>query len=481
MQLIPIGHSFSELLTGDEWSDAASVLKKLLKLGGKVKSIDIATAYTDVNAVKSLIKLANADGDGRGTKLRIYLDYQSAVKLRNELEFEGNSDVKKIFADALFEIYSGGTCKIKVRPVKQGTLFHAKAMLIETTTHRSAYVGSANFTTRGFSTNAELGVVVTSKEPQGSKSQKNIFLNELDKYFEDLHESIKSDKALDDFWTYPDRASKTSYSDWRSFSLAGSLWFESKEHNTFRFPLDLKETDRRIDPELNGKDLGIPAFLDNAIDVLEILAPAALREVDKKNKKKIDHEDSQHWKKYCIQTCLGLWAPYEWKDEIEKALDNKKTSKHAVFNTIFDDLQETVKQRELTRKIIVKYQEIWSKLSAGGITKNTDLATLDKRVSKWVERVANKVKSKEYKTRFYRGVDFVSTPDLWGASPYDAEKFQTSFLENLRYELDKRRKTSQIAQAIHNTGWDNAASRGDEEHYANLTKSVFDSRETGWK
>ena len=92
MDLINIGYQFKNTAhenSTKEAKDAFEALKRLIHIPGKIRNIDIATAYTDTKALLGLIKLCKdskwADKRTEPT-IRIFLDWQSTVKLKAELK-----------------------------------------------------------------------------------------------------------------------------------------------------------------------------------------------------------------------------------------------------------------------------------------------------------------------------------------------------------------------------------------------------------
>lgn len=443
-----------------------SVIQEVLKAPGQIRRIDIATAYTDVEALKTLMDLIVDRGDQRsGVKVRIFLDYQNACKLADELKNSCNiidklhsnqsSRNKKLYKilESSILIKNGTTHSIQLFAIQLGTLFHSKAFVMETNTHLASCVGSVNFTSRGFITNEEI-VITEILEQSKYRNTKNITKQVMQYMDNELSNSERVGKI--NFKSLIERRKTPEFSGLRELFLEGRLWYEDKEQTAFNFPLNLPEKLRIRDAEVQGISIPhIDSKLGSGLNVLRLI------ELDEKLS---DRAPKNRWRrKYCIQTCLGLWAPNIWTPLIETALISREKRKKVWLDSVTDKFE--LSANEIQNDICSAYDETWEQLQKINGVNSLDRYNqndLKEKVADWVERMHIKLGTKSFRTKVLTGVSSVDMPDLWSANPSDANKFELSFFDQLEYEISRTTKRSQIAKNF-------------LKHENKITKNTYDN------
>jgi hypothetical protein len=417
------------------------IFQKTLQANGQIRRIEIATAYIDIEILVDLLDLIIERGDRRsGVKVRIFLDYQSACKLADELSLEetkkGKNLLKALKSTRLANKY-GQDHDIRLRAVQLGTLFHSKAFALETNTHSASCVGSVNFTSRGFITNEEIAITETIEKSRLKKS-KNLTIQVLDYFDKTLEQYPKN--VLIPFEAIVEKRPTLKSTDFRELFLEGKLWYEDKEITPFTFPLDLPEKYRIRDAEIQGISIPhIESKLGNGLNVLKLI------NLDEKRE---DRARKSRWRrKYCLQTCLGLWAPNSWTPYIDEALEEKTEKKRAWFDSVVGYFNQN--RDEVTSSICSAYSETWDqilRISDVNIKNHQTQVDLHKKAKDWVDKTCSRLNTDSFRQRVLTGISSVDMPDLWGGNQSDAKKFESSFFEQFEYELTRSVKRSQMAK-----------------------------------
>ena len=429
----------------NEKSSLIEIFQKTLQANGQIRRIEIATAYIDIEILVDLLDLIIERGDRRsGVRARIFLDYQSACKLADDLNLEKSKKSKNLFntlkSSVLVNKY-GQNHEVKLLAVQRGTLFHSKAFALETNTHSASCIGSVNFTSRGFIANEEI-VIIETIEKSRLKKAKNLTIQVLDYFDKTLVEYEPN--VLIPFEAIVEKRPAIKSSDFRELFLEGRLWYEDKEITPFTFPLDLPEKFRIRDAEIQGISIPhIESKLGNGLNVLKLI------NLDEKRE---DRARKSRWRrKYCMQTCLGLWAPKSWTSFIDIALE-EKTEKKKIW---FDSVTKYFNQNDdgIKNSICSAYNETWDqllKLNDFSITNQQTQEDLQEKAEDCVKKTRDKLNANSFRKKVLTGISSVDMPDLWGGNQSDAKKFETSFFEQFEYELTRSVKRSQMARNYSN-------------------------------
>lgn len=421
------------------------VMQEVLKAPGQIRRIDIATAYTDIEALKALFDLIAERGDRRsGVGVRIFLDYQNACKLVDELRIDPSEQSQKLYKvleSSVLKTKNGTNHSIELFAVQLGTLFHSKAFVMETNTHWASCVGSVNFTKRGFITNEEIAIteVLEQSEYQNTES----LTKQVLKYLNDELFSLGRAEKIG-FMSLAEKRQAPKSAGFRELFLEGRLWYEDKEQTPFSFPLDLPDKVRIRDAEVQGISIPhIDSKLGNGLNVLRLIGL---------DEKPTDRAPKSRWRRtYCIQTCLGLWAPRIWTPYIDAALAARKEKRKVWLDLVVKKFESSA--LEIQGVICSAYEETWEqlqKIDDNGLLNCHNLATLEKNAASWVQRMNVRLGTTSFKAKLLSGVSSVEMPDLWGANPSDAKNFEDSFFDQLEYEISRvtSRERSYIASNL---------------------------------
>jgi hypothetical protein len=416
-------------------------LQEVLNAPGQIRQIDIATAYTDIEALATLFDLVAKRGDSRsGVRVRIFLDYQNACKLADELRADQtNKKNKKLYKELTsteLKTKNGTVHCVELFAVQLGTLFHSKAFVMKTNTHWTSCVGSVNFTTRGFTTNEEIAVIERIDHSE-YKQAENLTKQVLQYLDVELFDHGRVERIP--FKSLAEKRKPSKISEFRELFLEGHLWYEEKELTNFSFPLDLPNKVRNRAAEIQGMPIPhLGSKLDSGLPVLKLL---------NLDQKPVGQALRPRWKKFCIQTCLGLWASNLWTEYIKAALVAREEKRKAWLNLVTNKFEASAEE---TQSVICDaYDETWEpiqKMDSGNLRTRLKRSDLEKKAEVWVQRMRNKLATESFRTKLLTGVSSVEMPDLWGANPSDAKNFEESFFDHVEYDISRvSKQRSQIA------------------------------------
>lgn len=393
------------------------------ELGGKWRQITIITAYLDATIIADLLDAI--DGKGKapalgnkttGCQLKIFADAAATTRL---LANEGEkSKLVKRMSDHGVDLYS----------VRVGALFHAKAVIIKTADATWASVGSLNFTSKGHAENEEL--FVSEKNGNSSVGASTGLARQLEEYVDHYlkHNSTKCDFAS------IDSSVPAKPEDLRDFFLAGELWYETPESSLFFVSLGLADAVRKS-PALTG--IALSPFLKasetaNTIDIRLVLGIDFSAEKSEKNR----------WKKrYCIPTCLGLWAPKSWHQNVDQATLSGSGKRYAEILALKGKLGGTGGRQKTICELQRAVSSVWEAIKAAEPEFAQYAPAHDEiveRAEKWVTKITNRLADIDFVERFRNVAISTPMPDLWGGDPADQLEFERSFFDSLRYELERK-------------------------------------------
>ena len=358
--------------------------KKAAALGNKTTGCTIKV-YADAAATTSLLASS-----------------ENAQKLLNKLEKAG------------VELYA----------VRLGSLFHAKGMIVSTPVETWSSVGSLNFTSKGHAENEEL--MATEVNANGADGSPRGLAQQLMTYVEWLKESGRCTRIES---PTPERQRPANL---RGFFLAGELWYEMSETALFSFPMAFGEEVKRSSA-LRGTSISryLKGVAPNAIDIRDVLGIAVVS----------DDQTKPRWKKrYCVPTCLGLWAPIAWHDYIAVATAAASGGRSLAVTALADSLSENNSNNaaDLLTEAIV---EVWNSIVAADASLKQfapSVATTEHRANQWIRKTRTRLQDENFRRRFSNNAASTNMPDIWAGSPADQEEFERSFFESLRYEQERK-------------------------------------------
>jgi len=425
-----------------------SALAHLIPIDGKVKLAKVATAYIDSLALFNFIKYIEDHADGRsGAILEIYAQRSSLQSLWNELKPADQLDsdeqkepqwkrrLRTRFKESGKNLFIRGV-QVSIFAVNYQTLFHSKAIYLETNRGHQAIVGSLNLTVNGLIANEELVVNTGHQHQLYGRKDTNRFIKSVGRYIssEAFKKNFGKKGSVTPFiCTKHPIVAKTL----RDILLDGRLWYERKEIEAFAFPLNLPENIRKAAENLiKVKIPHLKSNLASSISVLDL--------IDKSFQ--TDRSENPRWRrKFCIPTCYGLWSPREWCKDIVEIRDERSKERRKRLELTREDFNIG----QPNRKIDEACEEIWITLNNGGCPVDQYLKDLtESRSKEWVKRVAKKLNNENYFKILVTGLSDVGAPDVWPGNPIDAEEFEQTFIDSIEIEMNRPRVQSLLAKRL---------------------------------
>lgn len=94
--------------------------------------------------------------------------------------------------------------------------------------------------------------------------------------------------------------------------------------------------------------------------------------------------------------------------------------------------------------------EIWTALSKVDVEEmsGTLPADLRQRARNWVKRISVRLDDSRYREFLATGLSPVAVPDVWAGNPSDAAELEESFLDSVRFELNRLKPRSLLARRL---------------------------------
>jgi Asp-tRNA(Asn)/Glu-tRNA(Gln) amidotransferase C subunit len=385
-------------------------IDSIFELDGKVISVVVMSAYMDTSFIEKIINYILEHGNKvNKPHFSIYLDYHASGYSSNQ---GVNTEVDKIVTILAnyFDSKSG------VYLVKTGYLFHSKCIISQSRTSINLLLGSINFTENGFTKNEEL--VLNGQALNGGNSYINQLVNQIWNYIENLSAlKVGSDEII------------SKPLSLRQVLLTGEMYYEQKENDPFGFALNIPDSIRDIDQEISPL---IGAKINNSISIEDIVNN--IEELKKGLVAKLNSKAS--WKKFCIETCYGFWAPVNDRDNIEKVINKKLEVRYPYYSSLFKIIKlhkNTIEKQFVTvAEDIEKYVDQQKKIDAEGnlVTWSAEEAVVF--WNDWYYRLEEKLESEEFCQRIIVGIIPASVPNVW-SDKLSATEFEESFAKNLQY------------------------------------------------
>ncbi|KXW57460.1 hypothetical protein FEMY_20230 [Ferrovum myxofaciens] len=390
---------------------------------GAVRDVTIISAYTDLEMLGIICNQSFKQSDKRtGVRIRIFLD-----RLASTYE---NDKVTKMCMDSLGEkLQRNGASGSGIWLVKIGSLFHAKAVVIETNTNIACMVGSLNMTKKAFARNEEL-VLLGQSEANNRESATRIAKRISGEYCESLQAKSKQ---------VPFSKEKIDQDSLQSLMLSGLMFHEVKEADPFRFNIGLPERFLEIKQTIHPL---MKAELKDSISLETIITGSNSNDGLGYILPKIGEDGSREsWKKYCLDTCYGFWCPDLLRDDAEQAINSKRESRKPKFEgeNGKDGLFSVIKTRrkEITNCLHKILSSLNDKIIGNDISDpNWVVENVFSRWDSWYERLESKLKNEEICNRIILGVSPAPVPNVW-SDPITSGEFESSFVDSLQFAFAK--------------------------------------------
>jgi len=402
-------------------------LEELFGVTGAVRNIIVISAYIDTKSIEQLTTFLASNADAR-TKptFKIFIDKSSS-------RFFSNRKAKIELLERQKEILKHFSSDSGIFLVQFGKLFHSKIYLVEGNKNGKLLLGSMNLTQKGINENEE--ILLVDDFNIGGRA----ISNKLSKWVKEYSGKLKNKSvSVDDNikGRYPGCI--------RQLLLNGSIYYELKEHNPFRFKLNLPEgtikqqadIDRLLESSVTDT-ISIETLISEIVDGIGKELP---------NPKNI----KAFWKKYCIETCFGFWNPDSWNEELISTLNSRVEQRKPYYDALLSIIRENSSDIKLS--FIDLCERIQAYLHNNKIFdwKYGNIEKAKKAWDQWYDNLLSKLENEKYYNRLISGISSVPSPDVWN-DPLSSEEYEDSFFESIIYHWSKEysRETSNvIAQAI---------------------------------
>ena len=397
-------------------------MDSIFQLEGKVTSVVVISAYTDTSYIKKCISYIRKHRNKVNTPhFSIYLDFHSSG-------YSSNKDVRKELDDIVSTLSKNFDEESGVYLVKSGNIFHSKCIIAESRSSINLLIGSINFTENGFSKNEE--IVVNGQAVVGGSSYTNQLVNQTWDYIDKIESfKIGSDKI------------EIKPLSLRQVLLAGEMYHEEKENDPFGFPLNIPDEIRDVDQDINPL---LGARITNTISLEHIVSNTD--HLKKMAPKKV--KSTMSWKKFCILTSYGFWAPISERKNIEDVINYKLKLRTPYYNSLFRVIRE--KKRILRQEFakvandIEKHVDKEKKVDVNGLLVVWNRKEALSSWNEWYERLEGKLELEDFRQRIIVGIIPAPVPNVW-SDKISSTDFEESFARNLQYLCMK----GQIASGKH--------------------------------
>ncbi len=410
-----------------DWENGLT-LNTLFEVTGAIRNVTVISAYTDVQMLRKVTNKALREADGRsGVCIRIFLDrlastYESDDSAEENLVRNELDSIAKL-------IKKNGAEGSGIWLVKIGSLFHSKAIVVETNTDIQYALGSLNMTRKAFERNEEI-MLIGAADSSGRANDAQVAHWIANEYCDALKEhaiqipySISMEPSVQD--------------NLQSLMLSGTMFHEMKEADPFRFQLGLPEAfldvKQSVHPLMKAElkdsislETIITGNVDN--DGLGITLP----EIE---------TGTLSWKKFCLDTCYGYWCPAILSKEAQEVVSSLKLRKEPKYNGkngvrgLFLIVNEM--QNELTQKIQDIIEKVDQQIRESGIQDpRWSVDETMKRWNRWYSKLLEKLAKNEIKNRIVCGVYSAPVPNVW-SDPITSKEFEHSFAESLLFAWNK--------------------------------------------
>ena len=390
---------------------------------GKVRDVSIISAYTDLAMLNIICKQAFNKSDKRTpVRIRIFLDRLAST-------YENDSKMKRRIDLLSKKIQNKGAKDSGIYLVKIGSLFHAKAVVVETNADIVCMVGSLNMTKKAFARNEEL--VLLGQADSGSKASTAQIAKWISGEYCEKLESNSIKVPFTDEIIFQDSL--------QSLMLSGRMFHEVKEADPFRFniglPADFLKIKQSIHPLLKAE-------LRDSISIESIILGLQQEDgIERVLPKASEDGSRERWKKYCLETCYGYWCPDSLRNDAEKAKESRRQSRLPKFegSDQCEGLFSIIKNNR--EDITICFYEILRKLNAqivaGGITDaKWNVEKVRARWTTWYDLLIDKLKNQDIRDRIISGVHSTPVPNVW-SDPITSKEFESSFMEGLQFAFSK--------------------------------------------
>lgn len=394
-------------------------IPELLDIDGAIRSIFVISAYIDMDTIDAIVKHLDRRRDDRTSpRLWIYTDYFSSGFTTNAIRRTQIDKFNEKLRRKKFTEDSG------LYLINSGSLFHSKCFLIKGNKQQRLILGSMNATQAGLTRNEE--IIVNGVSEIDSRSQ----LASLASWVEDVYlpqlREIAKKATVELEETF-------SPKNLRQVLLGGWIYYEIKEQDPFRFPLNLPkeiiELKSVIHPLLSAR-------LVDSISVINLIAESVgVGGLGHTFPEQSSSKES--WKRHCIETCYGFWSPSVYDDAISEVINSRYDAREPYYSAIREFLTEfKVIVSERFAAFSYSLNNAIKEVNPHAVWEAYDEKTLEPAWDRWYELMLSKLENEEHFRRIVSGIDWATVPDVWN-DPIASKEFEDSFLDSLKYHWSK--------------------------------------------
>lgn len=396
--------------------------RNFFTIDGSIAQISIATAYSDPETIGNIFNCVQKNFDCRGVIFNVFIDQNAS---------------RALYGQNYHNSYCNRTTRIKnhisTHTQRQDTedsgiflvdlqrLFHSKFIFIRSSKMTRLVIGSINMTVNGVDVEGNEELIYIHDNPN-SGMVKNIY-----QYIDFLYNHSTPVRDAREVHT------KNSL---RDFFLNGKLYIQFDKIRPFRFDLDLPQEIIRQQPLHPLIDIKNTSSI-NILHFCKNFNP---------NNERVEeniHSQTPQWKKFCVETNYGYWAPNEYIDRINEILDEKGERGSNLLKAQLQEIQ--------TEEFNTQAQNFFSEL-ANTITGLGFEWKYQERWDNWLRRLQKKLfDADEIRPDFFdklvSGVITSEMPDIWD-STFHREMFVDSFLESLQFSIDRPNTRNCVAKCF---------------------------------
>jgi hypothetical protein len=394
-------------------------IPELLDIDGAIRSIFVISAYIDMDTIDAIVKHLDGRRDDRTSpRLWIYTDYCSSGFTTNPTRRAEIEKFNKKLRRKEFTEDSG------LYLINSGSLFHSKCFHVKGNKQQRLILGSMNATQAALTRNEE--IIVNGVSDIDSKSQ----LASLASWVENVYLAQLSEIAKK---ATVDLEETFSPKNLRQLLLSGWIYYETKEQDPFRFPLNLPkeivELKSVIHPLLSAR-------LVDSLSVISLVAESVgvggLGHTFPEQR-----SSKESWKRHCIETCYGFWSPFVHDDAISEVINSRYEERKPYYSAIFKFLTDS---KSLVSERFAAFSsslnDAIKEANPHAVWEAYEDKTLEPAWDRWYELMLSKLENKEYFRRIVSGIDWATVPDVWN-DPIASKEFEDSFLDSLKYHWSK--------------------------------------------
>lgn len=403
-------------------NDNAYNWRELFNVDGAISQLSIATAYSDPRTINNIFNLVQENFDGRGAIFTVFLDQNASRALYGQEYHQGYCNRTTRIRNYIAKYTQRqDTNDSGIFLVDLQRLFHSKFIFIRSAIMTRLIIGSINMTVNGIGARGNEELIYIHDNPNQR------ILQNIDKYIGFLYKHSTP--------VHGAREPLTRNS-LRDFFLNGKLYIQFDKIRPFRFELDL--------PQEIIRQKSLHPFIDiKSTSSVNILKFCKNFNPDNERDEEAANQAPQ-WKRFCVETNYGYWAPNEYIDRINEILDERREQGENLLNEQLWEIP-TEEFNTCAQKFFNEFANTIKKLGS-------KWELNQKRWDNWICRLQKKLFDdtgirSDFFDKLVSGVVRTEMPDIWD-STFHREAFVDSFIESLQFAMDLPNTRNCIARCF---------------------------------